>query len=95
MENNVDLLTKLRKELDETDDQLLELLVKRFKLISLIGQHKKENSIPMMQNHRVEHVINKAKAAAEKNDLNPEFFKKIYQTIIGIACDMEDEIIDE
>jgi len=95
LENNNDLLTKLRKDLDDIDDQLLELLSKRFKLISMIGKHKKENNISMMQNHRVEFVINKAKKAAENNNLNPKFFKKIYQTIINVACNIEDEIIDE
>ncbi len=95
MKDDMNSLTELRKNLDDIDDKLLELLVKRFKIIFLIGQHKKENQIPMMQNHRVDHVINKSKSIAEKNNLNPKFFERIYQTIIDVACDMEDEIIDE
>lgn len=93
MENN-NSLEKLRKDLDDTDDKLLELLTKRFKLIFAIGQYKKENCIPMMQDQRVEFVINKAKTVAKNNNLNSEFFNKIYKTIIDIACDIEDEIID-
>ena len=95
MKNNANSLDELRKDLDDIDDKLLKLLVTRFKLISLIGQHKKKYQIPMMQNHRVNHVINKSKFIAEKNGLNPEFFKRIYKTIVDVACDMEDEIIDK
>ena len=87
-------LEKLRTELDEIDAGILDLLAKRFEKIKLIGELKKEKKIPVLQKNREEFVLNRAKKAALENDIDSEYYKKIYKVIISGACDLENLIID-
>lgn len=84
----------LRAELDEIDAGILELLVKRFEKIKLIGQLKKEKNMPVMQKSREEAVLNRAKKVALESKIDSSCFEKIYKTIISGARDLEDRIID-
>ena len=95
MVNDIDLLESLRKNLDDIDDKIMDFLVKRFEIVSLIGKYKKKNKVPVIQSHRIEYVINKSKIVAKKNNLDPDFLKEIYIIIISKACKLENEIIDE
>ena len=87
-------LDDLRAKLDEIDVEILNLLVKRFEKIKLIGEVKKEKNIPILQKSREEVVINRAKKAALKNRIDPAYFEKIYEVIISGAKDLEDTIVD-
>lgn len=83
-----------RKELNEIDASLIELLGRRFKIIRDVGNYKKDNDIPMMQSKRVEEVKDRCAKMGEQYDLDNTFIRNIYTTIIDEACRLEDIIID-
>lgn len=87
-------LYDIRKDIDDIDFQILELIAKRFEIIRKVADYKKENNIPMMQNKRVEQVIERCIELGAKMNLDTRFINKIYIDIIDEACRVESEIID-
>ena len=49
-------LADYRKELDETDAQLLELFKKRMNTVKNIAEYKKENNLPVLQQLSLIHI---------------------------------------
>lgn len=86
-------INEFRKKLDDIDDKILDLLIERFNIISLIGQYKKEKNIGVIQEERINFIINKARVIAEKNKFDSNSFERIYKTIIDEACSLEEKII--
>jgi len=95
MENKqIDWIQGIRKEIDEIDNQIINLIGQRFKIIKQIGEYKKSNNVPMMQNDRVTRVIERCCQMGEEYKLNKDMIKKIYNIIIEEACDIETKIIE-
>jgi len=70
----------LRKEIDEIDEQLVKLFEKRMELAKKIGDIKKEKGIRVLDSHREEYVIKKAKAQLnnkELSDVLEAFFRNL------------------
>jgi 4-amino-4-deoxychorismate mutase len=86
-------LEGLRAQLDKTDERLLDIVRDRIQLCVRIGEYKRQHAIAMMQPHRVNAVHARAEAFAIQNGLNPEFLRKLYDTIIEETCRLEDEVI--
>ncbi len=86
-------LEKFRKELNEIDASLIELLGRRFKIINDVGDYKKDKNIPMMQSKRVEEVKDRCAKIGEQYNLDNDFIRNIYTLIIDEACRLEDIII--
>lgn len=87
-------LEVLRNDLDNIDDEILELLVKRFCVIEQIGKLKKEYGIPIIQSERIVYIIEKAGVIAEKNNLSAKLLQGVYSGIIDSSCDFQDQIIN-
>ena len=49
----------LRKQIDEQDDKLLELLSQRFRVCREIGQYKKEHNMTVLQTGRYNEILDK------------------------------------
>ncbi len=94
MKNNKFSLEELRTQLDAIDKDLLDNLVRRFKLIEDIGRYKKDNKIDVVQNKRIKYVLDRAQETAQNNGLEPEILKNIYISIINMACEVEEKIIN-
>jgi len=88
-------LEQFRKELNEIDNNLVELLGRRFKIIRAVGDYKKDNNIPMMQSKRVEEVKDRCAKMGQQYNLDNTFVRNIYTVIIDEACRLEDIIIDK
>lgn len=52
----------VRKEIEAIDLHILNLLNERFSKITIIGQYKKENGLPIYDKEREETLLNKLKA---------------------------------
>ncbi|HMQ46411.1 MAG TPA: chorismate mutase [Saprospiraceae bacterium] len=87
-------LDNYRAQLDELDNEIVALILKRLKVCEAIGHYKKAHDIPMMQPHRVQLVKEKAARLAEAAQLNPQFMEAIYTLIIQEACELQNKIID-
>ncbi len=74
-------LTELRKQIDQLDEQLLEILAKRMRVSHEIGIYKKEHGISILQTPRYDEIINKRVTMAEQMGMAGEFMKTILEAI--------------
>lgn len=86
-------IAELREKLDRTDERLLEEIRKRIETCVEIAHVKRENSIPMMQPHRIGVVQDRAAGFAEQHGMSPDFLRELYEVIIAETCRVEDIVI--
>ncbi len=72
-------LNNLRKQIDQIDDLIVDLLAKRMKVVKKIGRFKKRNNIPAFDQLRWQEVIKSKKG----------YVKKIWETIHEEALKIE------
>ena len=85
-----DTINKLRSKIDELDDQIFSLIVKRLKQTQQIGKMKEEAELPIGDSTRENNIINRLHEELEK-DLSREQIKKILEPIILISKDLQRE----
>lgn len=86
-------LRQFRRELDELDDRILELLSRRLNVCRDVALYKAQAGIAMMQADRVTQVKTRAAAEGRTRGLNENFVLSLYEIVITEACRIEDEII--
>lgn len=74
-------LAELRKQIDEADEQLIELLAKRMRVSREIGQYKKEHSMPILQTNRYDEILQKRADQGISCGMNEEFIKTVWVAI--------------
>lgn len=74
-------LNELRRQIDELDNQLLDLLAKRMRISREIGLYKKEHDMPILQATRYDEILNKRVEQACNMDMDGEFMKAILAAI--------------
>ncbi|MFA6532502.1 MAG: chorismate mutase [Patescibacteria group bacterium] len=79
MKNQIDIL---RKQIDEIDKQIVNLLAKRMQVVEKVGKYKKENNLPPLDKRRWQEVIKTKKG----------FVKKIWEIIHEEALKIEKSI---
>ncbi|KZX22721.1 chorismate mutase [Rathayibacter tanaceti] len=84
------ILAPDRARLDELDRQLLDLLVERMGVCLTIADLKAQHRIPMMQPGRVSLVIERARARAVGEGLDPEYLGGVFRLVIDATCAAED-----
>lgn len=77
----MDKLNNLRKEIDKCDKELVNLIEKRFNLVSQIMERKKELGLPIYHPHREEEVINKVLREVSDSRFK-DVVKAIYHQIL-------------
>lgn len=89
VDENELILHNLRKEIDEIDDELLNLIAKRMNISEQIGEFKKQNKVAVLQMGRwkqiLEHHINKGVSLG----LNDESVKEIFEIIHKDSIDRQ------
>jgi len=89
-----DKLLQFRRELDELDDQILDVLSHRLAICREVALHKAEAGIPMMQAVRVDEVKARVVSKGTIRGLSQDFVISLYDIVIAEACRIEDEIIN-
>lgn len=74
----MDQIAKYRTEIDEIDDQIMELLNKRYDLSIKIGIEKKQVKTHVFDQNREQYIINKA----SKYSHSPQI-EEVYKTIMN------------
>jgi chorismate mutase len=74
-------LTALRRQIDECDNNLLELLARRMRVSEEIGQYKKEHNMPILQEQRYEEILQDRIAQAEQMGMKGDFMKTVLVAI--------------
>lgn len=88
-------LSALRSQIDEADDNLIELLVKRMRIAREIGQHKKEHGIAVLQPARYTEVVDKRVAQGQLCGMDGRFMKVIFEAIHSESVRQQIEIINK
>lgn len=74
-------LSRLRQQIDELDDKLLELLAKRMRVSKEIGTFKKEHDMTIVQTDRYDEILTKRITQASDMGMNPEFMRVVLEAI--------------
>lgn len=85
----------LRKQIDEQDDKLLELLSQRFRVCREIGQYKKEHNMTILQAARYNEILEKRGAQGTLCGMSPEFTAKVFELIHEESVRQQMEIINK
>ena len=85
---NKKVIKDLRNSIDKIDDQIFDLILKRFDYVEKIGNIKKEINMPVDDKAREEIII---KRLSEKlsTKINYKEIKKIIDPIISISKDIQ------
>ena len=86
---------ELRKQIDELDNQLMELLAKRMRVCREIGQYKKEHNMPVLQTVRYNEIQNKRGAQGVLCGMDPDFVRKIFEEVHEESVRQQMEIINQ
>jgi len=81
MKQSTESLTALRRQIDEVDNDLLELLAKRMRVSREIGTYKKEHNMPILQTQRYDEILKDRVAQAEKMGMSGDFMKTVLMEI--------------
>lgn len=84
-----DDLVQLRSELNEIDDKLFTLFIKRYKLCKQIGKIKKSLNIPIYQPQIYNEKLNKIIEKAQIENIPQEVIEKLYNIIHEICVDAQ------
>ncbi|MDP3437920.1 MAG: chorismate mutase, partial [Bacteroidales bacterium] len=74
-------LSELRREIDQMDERLLDILSKRMAISREIGRYKKENNIPVLQPLRYDRLVTQRVSQAAELMVDEEFIKLILEAI--------------
>ena len=84
------LLQPYRERIDTLDDQIVDLLVRRFAVIREVAELKAARGIPSVLPARVTEVLDRNAAAAEAKGLDPDVVRQVFAYLIKHAHDIED-----
>jgi chorismate mutase len=91
----LDRLIQLRRIIDSIDEELLQILAKRLKVIEEIGEHKKDHNITIFQMERWNEILNTTISLAEKLNLDPDFVKRIMSEIHKESIQIQTDMLNQ
>ncbi|MFL5811708.1 MAG: chorismate mutase [Flavisolibacter sp.] len=74
-------LEKLRHQINNLDDEMMQILSQRMKVAEKIAEYKKENNITILQTNRWNEILDRACKRAEKLGLSREFITKYFDAV--------------
>ena len=94
--NNAEMtesLGQLRKQIDEMDNQLMDLLTRRMRISREIATYKKEHNMSVVQTGRYNEILDKRGAQGTLCGMDADFIKKVYEAIHEESVRQQMEII--
>ncbi|RRD80452.1 3-deoxy-7-phosphoheptulonate synthase [Alloprevotella sp. OH1205_COT-284] len=88
-------LDSLRKQIDECDNALLELLAKRMRISREIGTYKKEHNMTIVQTARYSEILDKRGAQGSLCGMNPNFIRDMFELIHEESIAQQSEIMNK
>ena len=74
-------LMMMRKEIDELDDSLVQILARRMEVSRKIGEYKKQNNMRILQTKRYNEILGKITERGEVAEMDGNFLKKIFDSV--------------
>ena len=88
-------LSALRKQIDELDNELMNLLTRRMRVSREIATYKKEHDMAVVQTGRYSEILDKRGAQGVLCGMDAEFVKKIYEAIHEESVRQQMDIINK
>ncbi len=88
-------IQQLRKQIDELDNQLMELLAKRMEVCREIGHYKKEHNMTVLQASRYNEILEKRGVQGSLTGMAPEFVAKVFESIHEESVRQQIEIVNK
>lgn len=88
------VMEKMRQQINQLDDELLQILGQRMKVADKIGQYKKENNITILQTNRWNAILERAHAKGEKLGLSKEFITKYFDAVHMESINHQNKILN-
>ncbi len=87
-------LETLRKEIDQHDNDLLDILQQRMTVAETLGRYKKQNDVTILQPTRWDEIIIKARKKGEERKLSNRFINKLFKAIHEESIDKQTIIMN-
>lgn len=91
----VESIEHLRLQIDELDDDLLNILAKRMKVVEKIGEYKKANNISILQPARWSEILEEAIAKGKAKELSSGFISSILTSIHQESINRQAEVMNK
>jgi len=88
-------LTELRRQIDECDDSIIEILAKRMRICREIGTYKKEHDITILQTARYREIIEKRGLQGAQCSMDAKFVEEVFEAIHAESVREQMEIINK
>ena len=93
-EESLSKLNTFRKEINEKDNQLLEILAERMQIVNNIGKAKKESNVAILQNTRWNEILHKVLEKGIEQGMTKEFIEKIFKAIHQESIAHQEKIVN-
>ncbi len=87
-------MEKMRQQINQLDDELMQILSTRMKVSEKIGQYKKDNNITILQTNRWNAILERAYAKGEKLGLSKEFITKYFDAVHMESINHQNKILN-
>lgn len=87
-------LEKLRQQINQLDDELMQILSQRMKVAEQIGNYKRSNNITILQTNRWNEIIERAIAKGDKLGLSREFITHYLDAVHMESINHQKKIMD-
>lgn len=88
-------LNILRKQIDECDNELIQILSKRMRIAREIGTYKKEHDMAILQTGRYNEILDKRGSQGALCSMDSEFIKNVFEAIHEESVRQQMEIINK
>ena len=88
-------ITALRRQIDEIDNGLIDLLAKRMRISREIGQYKKEHSMTIVQTSRYSEILDKRGAQGSLCGIDTHCTRQIFEAIHEESVRQQMEILNK
>ena len=88
------VMEKMRQQINQLDDELLQLIGQRMKVADKIGQYKKDNNITILQTNRWNAILERAYERGEKLGLGKEFITKYFDAVHMESINHQNKIMN-
>ena len=89
----MEILKPYRDRIDALDEEIIDLLRKRYDVIEEVAEVKLREGIASVLQDRVDEVREHAAALAAGKGLDEDFIRNLYEQLIEHSCDLEEQII--
>ena len=87
-------LGKLRQQINQLDDELMQILGRRMRIAEQIGNYKRQNNITILQTSRWNEIIERAFQKGDKLGLSKEFITKYFDAVHMESISHQKRVMD-